>query len=310
MDLMLTSTILWFVGAFFVAMLLLACLLWAKMNYYIVSISNELRAQSAEAAAHIPPMAYTTQIVNPVTNGIYQRDIAYNLACTCYATSHAVESGLTNIDHPIGYPNYTPIISINPIDNTNTTYGYIFWNDTSVIFSFSGTSSKSEWTSDFQYTLVPAVKLNGYEPGVLCHQGFYDIYVSFQNVLWDWLNTHLYITNIFITGISLGGALSNLCAYDFAKSRPHIIHYSFASPQSGNPTFAKQFNSRLPTSLRVYNTSDVIPDLPPSVISGYVYSHVGQNVPFTYSGPSLAYNHIATYAEYLPHCPQFTDCHQ
>ena len=49
-----------------------------------------------------------------------------------------------------------------------------------------------------------------------------------------------------MTGHSLGGALSTLCAYDCARRtwrgvpRPAIVHYNYGSPRVGNKAFAEQ----------------------------------------------------------------------
>lgn len=47
-----------------------------------------------------------------------------------------------------------------------------------------------------------------------------------------------------MTGHSLGGALSTLCAFDCARRpwrrapRPHLVHYNYGSPRVGNKAFA------------------------------------------------------------------------
>ena len=52
---------------------------------------------------------------------------------------------------------------------------------------------------------------------------------------------------LYITGHSLGGALSTLCAADCARrtwrttpARPSIVHYSYGSPRVGNRAFAEE----------------------------------------------------------------------
>jgi nuclear pore complex protein Nup85 len=49
-----------------------------------------------------------------------------------------------------------------------------------------------------------------------------------------------------VTGHSLGGALSTLCAFDCARRswrgvpRPHLVHYNYGSPRVGNKAFADE----------------------------------------------------------------------
>lgn len=172
--------------------------------------------------------------------------------------------------------------------------------------------------------------------------------MSIRDQLWDWWNNNQscdfvapkgWVQTLYITGHSLGGALSTICGYDFAevffdrdcnvsaacnsqtctpdipnacddpciaKSLP--IHYSFAAPRSGNTTYARTFNQRLPTSLRINNSEDVVPQLPPATWEGYTYEHTAGNVPFTISLGSLRDDHIQAYYYHLPECPQVARC--
>src|SRR5205814_1823141 len=52
--------------------------------------------------------------------------------------------------------------------------GVIFWNDDQACICFTGTMTKAQLVTDFNYAQVPATQLNGYQEGVLVHQGFYN----------------------------------------------------------------------------------------------------------------------------------------
>lgn len=197
-----------------------------------------------------------------------------------------------------------------------------------------------EWEADIDYAQVAPTVLNGYKDGVLVHEGFYNIYKSIRDILWTWWNKNSYwVKTLYITGHSLGGALSTICAYDFAevfldrecginacnsrKCNPNIvdecgdeclimnlpIHYSFAAPRSGNSLYAQTFNERLPTSIRVNNSEDAVPQLPPASWLGYNYEHTGNNLPFTISLASLSEDHIQAYSQHLPECAQVAQCY-
>jgi len=72
---------------------------------------------------------------------------------------------------------------------------------------------------------------------------------------------------LFITGRSLGGALSTICAYDIHNiDDVEIVHYSFSSPRVGNAIFAKEFNRRVVHSYWTYNTEDLVTEIPSSVM--------------------------------------------
>ena len=74
-----------------------------------------------------------------------------------------------------------------------------------------------------------------------------------RNTLWNWIGENK-ITTLFITGHSLGGALSTICAFDFADIKPIIIQYSFAAPRSG--IMADPHVRALARALKYYENSD------------------------------------------------------
>ena len=80
------------------------------------------------------------------------------------------------------------------------------------------------------------------------------------------------VTSLTICGHSLGGALVTLLALDVAANtafkNPTV--YSYASPRTGDPSFASTFNQVVKNSFRIANRLDIVPmlPLPPS------YEHV------------------------------------
>lgn len=116
-----------------------------------------------------------------------------------------------------------------------------------------------------------------------CHAGFLKAYRSVRAEVLDVLGTMLAGEQrgwtIYVTGHSLGGALSTLCAYDCAKKRwqsprPVVVNYSFGSPRVGNRAFAQSFNALVPDCWRVVNSNDAVP-LVPRLMG---YAHVGGKV--------------------------------
>lgn len=271
------------------------------------SLINQFNQHLLQYCQTLPPITYRQEIYVPENRGIYELDLANALLDISFATS---QSNCDNIilSNPPGIGKQMKLEGIDPISGKLLMFGYIFWSKCNkwAVFSFTGTFYISEWQSDIDYVQVAPTKLNNYQDGVLVHRGFYNIYLSIRDKIWNWFNDNPWVENIFITGHSLGGALSTLCAYDFATSNP--IHYSFAAPRSGNSIYANIFNEILPTSIRVNNTEDIIPALPPSDFNGYNYCHTAQNVPFTVSLDSLSANHSMAYFEYLPVCPQVALC--
>lgn len=250
------------------------------------------------------PIVYRGSLARPQIDGVYEKSLAVSLFDIALNTTKSNCDYLLPIMNPPGFDDQLRVEGLDPITNRPHMFGYLFWNfDTGqCIISFTGTLTISTVLLDLHYGQVPGTGLNGYEENILCHRGFYNIYMSIRSVLWAWWqeNRHL-INSLYITGYSLGGALSTLCAFDFADENP--IHYSFGAPRSGNVAYADLFDRRVPTSLRINNTEDIIPQLPLASMGTldtvFIYKHTGGNVPFTYSG-TLASNHLDAYIDYLP----------
>lgn len=76
-------------------------------------------------------------------------------------------------------------------------------------------------------------------------------------------------TPLLITGHSLGGNLATVYAsylwQVFQKNghnKNHISVITFAAPAAGNQAFAEDFNKKIPVSLRIENTNDIVPKFP------------------------------------------------
>lgn len=197
--------------------------------------------------------------------------------------------------------------------------GYIFWNASMnwACIVFSGTYYPTQWRNnmrtnqtaiDFIKHEIPYQRTNSnhtiYPPDApsLIHNGFYDYYTSVRDQIHDWINGDgRNYPNIIVTGRSLGGAISTICAYDISYYLElTVVHYSFASPRVGNPVFTNRFNKMVPFSIRVHNNSDYVCDLPFSVFGKEIYQHVGTpltNYGFTINTGSIVKNHIDAYSD-------------
>lgn len=280
--------------------------------YQLVNIPNtivdELSKRFDNNCEFDIPLGYREQVYVPKINGVYEKKLATALLDVSFMTSAANCDKILPLENPPGYNEQLRLEGIDPASKTKVYLGYIFWNFTTgnAIFAFTGTDQKVTWQADIRYKQVMADSLNGYQDDMLVHEGFYGLYLSIRNQLWDWWNTNkALIDNLYITGHSLGGALSNLTAFDFANAfnSKYPIHYAFAAPRVGNVLFAKTFNSRMPRSLIILNNDDIVPQLILSQLFSYTYESVQQIVPFIYSGGSLSYNHIDSYYYNLPDEP-------
>ena len=74
------------------------------------------------------------------------------------------------------------------------------------------------------------------------------------------------VTSLTICGHSLGGALATLLALDVAANAAapfnHPTVYTYASPRTGDATFAARYGQLVGTTFRIVDNVDVVPELP------------------------------------------------
>jgi Lipase (class 3) len=176
--------------------------------------------------------------------------------------------------------------------------GYVYTSPKAIIIVFTGTVFVDEWTEDAEVSQVPITNLEGSQEGQKAHKGFYDMYVSLQNALKSHIEKVRDTQNIYITGHSLGGALSTLAAFDLNRYEPVI--YTFAAPRVFNIKGAQKYNNLVTYTYRIHNTEDIFTSLPLPVIFGIDYEHVGSGgIPFTDNLGSMAANHTDAYVKHL-----------
>jgi len=292
-----------------VVVVILLCLLsgWAFWNRTKNNFFRMIEQANAVACQEAVTPSYTHTVTTPRVNGQYQQDLALALWQIDEAVSDSNCTKLLPIPTPPPFTHQLRLEVNDPSDCQLRMFAYIFWNQNGqACFSFTGTFFAGQWLDDFHFRQVPATKLNGYECGVDVHTGFYQIYIRVRCELWKWWQTYdSSIRELYISGHSLGGALSTLCAFDFADVDAKLIHYSFAAPRSGNVKYSEVFDQRVPQSLRIYNTEDIVVAVPLATFEGVTYQHTSVesgSVPFTKSLGSIKDNHIKAYNNYMPKC--------
>lgn len=170
------------------------------------------------------------------------------------------------------------------------------------IIAFSGTWFLDEWAEDFDVTQVSPTSLSCYQPNLMkVSKGFYDMYKSMQNTLKSLFKTyHTSKDTLYLTGHSLGGATSSMCALDFYFASP--VLYTFGSPRIIDIKGSGYFNSVIPNSHRIFNTEDIFPNLPPPVgitSSTGPYEHVSQGYFFTENLGDVPDNHMLAYLRHF-----------
>jgi hypothetical protein len=170
-----------------------------------------------------------------------------------------------------------------------------------------GTDTILEWLHDASFLMVPAPIANSHG---LTEDGFTAVYRSLRTgrangtpAIKDSIQTFLGAaagTSVTVCGHSLGGALATLLALDVGLNTlckaPMV--YTYASPRTGDHTFASYFDAAITSSYRIANRQDLVPKLPP--LLPLPYEHVNTefelNPPYgAIAGTIACMHHLTTY---------------
>lgn len=319
----------------FVVFIFTTMLVYTVFSIYIYereqNFFNTYTLNFALFCESLPPISYKGTPYIPFKNGVYEQNLAIYLSSLCFNVSHSNCINVSDLPIPPGFTNKLRVTGINPVDNKEYMFFYIFWNESTNMAAFisTGTEFLSLWKLDLEFGQIAPTILNGYREGVLIHKGFYAAYLSVRNTLWTWWNMNKqWVRTLLVSGHSLGASLSSIAQFDFADvfletgqgensiTGPTIlanlpILYTFACPKIGNNEFVKVFTERAPNAIRVYNVNDILIALPPSSINGNIYSQTENGVPFNVSlGQGPVADHTIPYqGNYLPKCAEVNSCH-
>jgi triacylglycerol lipase len=200
-------------------------------------------------------------------------------------------SSTFNYSHPIWG---TIKISWLAIDEP---FGFVAWDGSgNAYIVFRGTLSAADALVDAEIDQATYAMVSGFGN---VQTGWNSVYATMSASLLGALNQVGAISRLFFTGHSMGSAYSTLAVPDVANNSQvppgtnrAYIHYNFASPRVGDPTFAGGMNWSVQTpTFRIVNTEDVVPDVPPPETGSIVYQHVGTPVDFTVQYLSIDGNH-------------------
>lgn len=300
------SSCLWSVV---IGMVLLVFIILVLLKTEVLSFRSAYQSLLKTSCDTAKYMTYNSDLPT-ITPGVYQHDLAQFLMNTSENVSLSNCEDLGPPPTPPGFDWQDIIIGSDPLrPSLERMYAYVFHSSSqrTMIIAFTGTIFLDEWIDDLYYPEVTPYQLTNYIPrkNILVHGGFYGIYASIQRLLWKALESKRSSTDtLLITGHSLGGGLATICSVDFgggsAGSGINVYTYTFAAPRSGNNEFAAIYEATNPDAMRVFNTEDIIPSLPPPVWDGYIYTHGGKNIPFTVNLGDIAKNHTVAYEDYLP----------
>jgi triacylglycerol lipase len=159
------------------------------------------------------------------------------------------------------------------------TQAYVMANDQRVVLVFRGTepTSPKDWLTNTKLPLSEAL-------GGRVHGGFWQDWRDVADLVVEQVQ-RLRDRNqeLWITGHSLGGALSVLAALTLAIQDQCVNGvYTFGAPRVGDADFSSSYNSYLQAqTLRLVNHRDMVPRVPPLQ---WGYQHVGQMIYFNQQG--------------------------
>jgi len=139
---------------------------------------------------------------------------------------------------------------------------------------FRGSESMADWYYDlmvFKHKLVDNVCVHsGFYKQLTMNSVYDELVISIKNILKEHNDF-----DVYVTGHSLGGALSTLFGYMLSKEIENNVKVvSFASPRVGNYAWKKSFEEQKNlTHYRITNKRDIVTAFPI-----YKYYHVGINI--------------------------------
>lgn len=184
-------------------------------------------------------------------------------------------------------------------------FGFVAQNKTSlnVFVTFRGTESPEDWLSNATINQTA-------HPWGPVEDGFSKLYAQCSSEVIAGVKRAPGALNLYVTGHSLGGALSTLATADLVIHGMITQLYNFASPRTGSPAFAAQFNQKVAVAWRTVNTEDIVTTVPIStptlavgkpahglfgVLIGLApkldFEHIGSSVNFTTFNGSILGNH-------------------
>jgi len=173
-----------------------------------------------------------------------------------------------------------------------------------VVVAIRGTEGILEWVQDARFLAVKCPFLAG---AGQTEDGFTAVYESLRIArdagsarLVDALPGMAFpqpVTSLTICGHSLGGALVTLLALDVAANTTfsHPIAYTYASPRTGDPSFADTYNQVVPSTVRIANRFDLVPKLPPPPLYEHVLGIYELNPMLKIKLDLLCQHHLTTY---------------
>jgi hypothetical protein len=188
------------------------------------------------------------------------------------------------------------------------TFGFLAVSATKELVAvIRGTDTILEWLHDGSFLMVPTPIVGSHG---FTEDGFTAVYRSLRigrangtpsakDSIKGYLDNGA-AASVTVCGHSLGGALATLLTLDVGlnTSCRAPTAYTYASPRTGDHIFAGSYNAAMPSSYRIENRQDLVPQLPPPL--PLLYEHVNTKfelvpAPGKINPTLLCMHHLTTY---------------
>lgn len=193
---------------------------------------------------------------------------------------------------PAGYGNVSPFSSTEPWlkpawppvwppapPAAPLPFGFVTKKGNDVYVVIRGTQTTLEWLDDvtIQAQLFDPANPNWGKTtqgfGGIHSQILPQIIASLEAIQNDGNN----LGSVYVTGHSLGAALAHLAAAGiYLRFGIRPTSYTFCGPRAGDPVFAQAYQAAVLPTWRIFNTEDIVPDLPAAAIE-FATPNMGMN---------------------------------
>ncbi len=157
-------------------------------------------------------------------------------------------------------------------NNTKAVEGYTWTKDNVFYIWFHGSNSTWDWITNFLYP-KKIVPYNNINPLIRVHRGYINRYKLVRNLLHDRF-TYSNCNKVIVTGYSMGGGLTPICAVDMQYNfNIPVESYAFEPPRVGNYYFKKSVEHRVDCHYTTYG-NDIVTKIPPKL---FLFKHIGHN---------------------------------
>ena len=163
-------------------------------------------------------------------------------------------------------------------------FGVVIGDNLFVVFRGTEPTELNDWMTDLKASKFP---FEGFDVNTYVHYGFHRYEENLHRDIKRFVKAHP-DKNVIVTGHSLGGSASNICAVKLYKDGINSTVITFGAPPVGDEAFVEEYNKILGNfTLRFEMSCDIVPRIPEMVPW---LDHVGSRFYIPFFGKKLMVN--------------------